>query len=62
MTDPLVVVFLLVIVVCVPLIGYLLPQDPGVARRLNDLSRRRRHRQLRQWVHQQHVEQRRGTR
>ncbi|HEX5113651.1 MAG TPA: hypothetical protein VFW65_00480 [Pseudonocardiaceae bacterium] len=57
MIDPLALVFLLVIVVCVPLIGYLLPQDP----RFSELGRCRRHRRMRRRVNKQRAEQRRGS-
>jgi hypothetical protein len=53
MIDPLTVVFLVVIVVCVPAVAYLLPQDPAVVRLVAAVSRRRRHRQLRRWANQQ---------
>lgn len=52
MTDPLTVIYLVVIGVCVPLAAYLLPQDPAVVRLVTSVRQRRRHRQLRRWVAQ----------
>jgi hypothetical protein len=51
--DPVSVVFLLVIVVCVSALAYLLPQDPAVVRVVGAVSRWRHHRQLRRWVERQ---------
>jgi hypothetical protein len=53
MIDPVSLVFLLVIAVCVPAVAYLAPQDPAVVRLLTAVSRRYRHRRTRRWVAQQ---------
>jgi hypothetical protein len=49
LSDPLSVVYLAVIALCLPPAAYLLPGDPAVAR----LVARIRHRQLRRWVRRQ---------
>lgn len=51
--DLLSLLFLVVISVCVPMVGYLIPQDPAVARVFAAVSNRFRHRQTRRWVAQQ---------
>lgn len=53
MIDPLAVVFLVVIVVCVPAVAYLVPQDPAVVRLIAAVSQWRRHRRMRRWIDQQ---------
>jgi hypothetical protein len=50
MTDPLSIMYLAIIGFTVPLIAYLLPQDPAVVRLVDGIHRRRHHRRLRRWV------------
>lgn len=52
MTDPLDIMYLVIIGFTIPLIAYLLPQDPGVVRLVDVIYRRHRHRRLRRWVAQ----------
>lgn len=42
-----------IIALCVPMIAYLLPQDPMVTRVVAAVTRRRRRRRQRRWVAQQ---------
>lgn len=57
MIDPLSVVFLVVIALSVPAIGYLVPQDPTVARLISAIHQRHQHRRLRCWVERQRQDQ-----
>jgi hypothetical protein len=58
MIDPVSLVFLLIIVVCVPAVAYLVPQDPAVVRMVGAVSQRCRHRRTRRWVARQRGERR----
>jgi hypothetical protein len=58
MIDPVSLVFLLIIVVCVPAVAYLAPQDPAVGRLVSAVTQRCRHRRTRRWVAHQRGDRR----